>query len=225
MSSSQNAPPQQLRSFESALPQDLLDTVQAGMFRTMYRGTFFLKSPFDIGIYLQLLSKLRPRSVIEIGCKHGGSALWFADMMSAHGVENPQVVAIDIAPAMKFTDPRIVVHQGDAKALGAVLSVEALRGLPHPWLVVEDSSHRYPESIAVLRFFDEWLRSGDYLVVEDGVVSHFKDDRYAAFEDGPNRAVRDFLTERPGRYEIDLELCDHYGRNVSYNPNGWLRRL
>ena len=214
-----------VRPFESDLPQELLGSVQEGVFRSLYRGTPFLKSPFDIGIYLQLLSRLTPRSVIEIGCKHGGSALWFADMMAAHGAENPQVVAVDIAPAVKFTDPRIVVHQGDAKALGVVLSVEALQALPHPWLVVEDSSHRYPESIAVLEFFDDWLQSGDYLVVEDGVVSHFQDGRYAAFEDGPNRAVRDFLTERPGRYEIDLELCDHYGRNVTYNPNGWLRRL
>lgn len=214
-----------VRSFESDIPQGVLDSVQNGVFHSVYRGVPFLKSPFDIGLYLQLLSRLKPRTVIEVGCKHGGSALWFADMMAAQGAEDPRVVAVDIAPALKFSDPRIEVRQGDAKALGEVLTPEALAALPHPWLVVEDSSHRYPESIAVLTFFDDWLESGDYIVVEDGVVSHFQDGRYAAFEDGPNRAVRDFVGARPYRYEIDVGLCDHYGRNVTYNPNGWLRRL
>ena len=47
----------------------------------------------------------------------------------------------------------------------------------------------------------------------------------AKFKDGPNRAVSEFLEARPQSYEIDLSLCDHFGRNVTYNPNGWLRRL
>ena len=217
--------PGEVRSFESALPQDLLDSVQDGVFRTFYRGRFFLKNPFDIGIYLQLLSKLQPRTVIEIGCKHGGSALWFADMMAAHGVADPRVIAVDIAPALKFTDPRITVLTGDAKKLDEVLSPELLKNCARPWLVVEDSSHHYPECIAVLEFFEDRLQPGDYIVVEDGIVSHFQNGRYASFEDGPNRAVHDFLSRRSGKYEIDLELCDHYGRNVTYNPNGWLRRL
>ena len=46
-----------------------LDTVQAGVFRTRYKGVPFIKSPFDIGIYLQLLSRQRPRTVIEVGAK------------------------------------------------------------------------------------------------------------------------------------------------------------
>lgn len=214
-----------LRSFESAIPQDLLDTVQAGVFRTFYRGVFFLKDPFDIALYLQLLWKLKPRSVIEIGCKHGGSALWFADMLSAQGVQTPKVVAVDIEPKVKFTDARISFLRGDANDLGSVLTPEVLEGCPRPWLVVEDSAHRYQECTAVLEFFHAKLRTGEYIVIEDGVCSHFADDRYAKLQDGPNRAVRDFLTSHPGDYEIDVELCDHYGRNVTYNPNGWLRRL
>lgn len=214
-----------VRSFESAIPQDLLDTVQAGVFRTRYKGVPFLKSPFDIGIYLQLLSKLRPRTVIEVGAKRGGSALWFADMMAAHGVADPRVMAVDIAPEVNFTDPRITFMQGDANKLGDVLTPELLDSCLHPVLVVEDSSHRYQESTAVLSFFHDRLKSGDYIVIEDGVVSHFADGRYEKFKDGPNRAVRDFLGAHPGAYELDVELCDHYGRNVTYNPNGWLRRL
>lgn len=48
---------------------------------------------------------------------------------------------------------------------------------------------------------------------------------YEAFEDGPNQAVATFLSERPDAYRIDSSLCDHFGYNVTYNPNGWLRRV
>jgi cephalosporin hydroxylase len=42
---------------------------------------------------------------------------------------------------------------------------------------------------------------------------------------GPNRAVAEFLARRPERFRIDAELCDFYGRNVTWSPNGWLRRI
>ncbi len=143
--------------------------------------------------------------------------------MATHGISG-QVISIDVEPLVEFSDPRITFLGGDAHSLGEVLSQDRLAKLAHPWLVVEDSSHRYETSMAVLRFFDEWLVSGDYLVVEDGILSQFSDPMYERYEDGPNRAVAAFLESHPGRYEIDEELCDHYGYNATFNPNGWLRR-
>lgn len=214
-----------VRAFDQDLPQDLLDTVQAGVFRTVYRGVPFLKSPFDIALYLQLLARLQPRTVIEIGAKHGGSALWFADMMGVQGVPDPRVISVDIELIAKFTDPRITFIEGDAGDLGKVLPASLLDACERPFLVIEDSSHLYEHCSAVLNFFHDRLHPGDYIIVEDGVLSHFADGRYAKFKDGPNRAVSEFLEARPQSYEIDLSLCDHFGRNVTYNPNGWLRRL
>jgi cephalosporin hydroxylase len=192
--------------------------------RSLYRGVRFLKSPLDIGLYLQLLSKLRPRTIIEIGCRFGGSALWFADMMAAHGV-TPQVITVDIDPQVPYEDPRIRVLVGDAGDLGACLPADLLASLPRPWLVVEDSSHFYRHSLAVLEFFHPLLQSGDYIIVEDGVVANLPGEHYVQYENGPNRAVADFLARERAQYQLDMELCDFYGRNATYNPNGWLRRL
>jgi len=213
-----------VRDFGSDIPPKLLESIQRGSLRTVYRGVPFLKSPFDIGLYLQLLSKLRPRTVIEIGSKHGGSALWFADMLTAQEGQGVRVLSVDIKPIAKVDDRRIRFLEGDAKDLGAVLTAPVLAACARPLLVVEDSSHRYEDTAAVLAFFDTRLRSGDYIVVEDGVVAQFDAPRYAVYADGPNRAVADFLSVRGADYEVDVQLCDHYGRNVTYNPNGWLRR-
>lgn len=212
------------RPFESRLPGTVINDVQQGVMRTAYRGVPFLKSPFDIALYLQLLHHLRPRTVIEIGTKHGGSALWFADMLDAHEIEGGQVVSVDIRPIAAFRDPRIRFLEGDANALGVPLTDALLAACPHPWLVIEDSSHFYAETTATLEFFHPRLAAGDYIVVEDGVVSQLPADKYGRYENGPNRAVADFLAAHAADYEIDVALCDRYGPNATYNPNGWLRR-
>ena len=62
------------------------------------------------------------------------------------------------------------------------------------------------------------------LVVEDGVVADLEGELYRRLDDGPNRAVAEFLDRTGDRYRIDEDLCDFYGRNVTYAPNAWLHR-
>lgn len=212
------------REFHSSVPAQTLDRIQLGTLRSVYRNVPFYKSPFDIGLYLQLLSRLAPRTVLEIGASHGGSALWFADMLAAQGVPGAQVISVDIEVQAAFTDPRIRFMQGDAKRLEAVLTPGLLAELPRPWLVIEDSSHHFPETIATLDFFHPLLQPGDYIVVEDGVVSQLSDPHYRQYQHGPNRGVSEFLRRHADSYDIAADLCDHYGYNATYNPNGWLRR-
>lgn len=220
----QGVGPVQGREFGSSVPAETLDRIQLGTLRSVYRNVPFYKSPFDIGLYLQLLSRLAPRTVVEIGASHGGSALWFADMLAAQGIEDPRVVSVDIEAQATFTDPRIRFMQGDARRLEAVLTPELLGDLPRPWLVIEDSSHYFQETIATLDFFHPFLQSGDYIVVEDGVVSQLTGPHYRQYQHGPNRGVFQFLQRHGDSYDIATELCDHYGYNATYNPNGWLRR-
>jgi cephalosporin hydroxylase len=217
--------PVQGRDFASALPTPVLDRVQVGTMRQTYRGVPFLKSPFDIALYLDLLGRLQPGTVIEIGTKFGGSALWFADMMTAMGGD-ARVISIDIDLISKVVDdPRIDLVHGDALQLEKAFSADLLSACPRPWLVVEDSSHMYDAVAAVLQFFHPLLEAGDHIVVEDGVVGQLSGHHYRQYENGPNRAVADFLSSYGDHYEIVVDLCDRFGHNVTYNPNGWLRRL
>ncbi|MEA3004119.1 MAG: hypothetical protein QOH81_2907 [Sphingomonadales bacterium] len=206
----------------SAIPYPLLMSIQQGTMAHRYRGVPTLKNPFDLALYARLLADLRPSTIIEIGSHAGGSALWFADTAAAIGLDT-HVHSLDLAEVAGAGDPRVTFHRGDAHRLEESFGETFLASLPRPWLVVEDADHRFETTLSVLGFFDPHLAAGDYLVVEDGILT----DMGVApdYEGGPLRAIHAFLAAAPGRYEIDRNYCDHFGRNVTWNVDGWLRRV
>jgi cephalosporin hydroxylase len=211
-----------LRDFSNALDNGNLQTIQRGVHQYRWKGVPLRKSPFDFALYWMLVWHAKPRTIIEIGSEFGGSALWFADMLQTLGIEG-KVVSIDKTPVTSISDPRIEFLRGDVANLGASLGADYLASLPRPWLVIEDSSHRYEHCLSALEFFHSHLAKDEYLLVEDGVV----DDLGASsrFNGGPNRAVREFLENHVEDYAVVTELCDFWGRNVTWNPNGYLRKL
>jgi len=60
-------------------------------------------------------------------------------------------------------------------------------------------------------------------VVEDGNVSSLAEA--SMYHGGPNKAEKEFLESRPGKYQVDTEICDWYGYNFTYDLNAWLRRV
>lgn len=206
----------------SDIDYDLLMKIQRGTMAYQYRGVPLQKNPFDLALYSLLLDRTRPQTLIEIGSYRGGSAVWFADQASLLGIDL-RVLSIDLEVPATVARPSINFLRGDAHRLGEVLAPSVMDRLERPLMVVEDSSHLAGTTAAVLEFFDTWLRSGEYIVIEDGILS---DMRVAdLYDGGPLRAVEAFLEKNAGRYEVDRGLCDYYGRNVTWNVNGYLRRL
>lgn len=210
------------RSHRSFLSLDQLNAIQKGTMSYEWKGIPCLKNPFDLALYQLLLWRQKPRTLIEIGSNKGGSALWFADMAEALGFEM-NVISLDIVPVEGVTHKRIDFRTGDGRKLEAVFSPGELASLPRPLLVIEDASHDYDQSLATLRFFDLVMRPGEYLIMEDGIIEAMEAaDRY---QGGPSKAIGEFLEEASGRYEIDTGYCDYFGYNVTWNTNGYLKRV
>ncbi len=207
----------------SALPIDTLRQIQSGLHRMKYRGIEMLKNPFDIAIYMQLVWDLRPGTVFEIGTHAGGAATWFGDQLISYGLLG-QVISIDLLQTSNVEHPRVQLLEGDATKLAETISLGLLQTSPHPWLVIEDSSHEITTSEAVWRFFHPLLLSGDYLVIEDGIISDLFPDAYPDFSSGPHIAIRRLLAEYPDLYEVDRHYCDLFGHNFTWCTNGFIRR-
>jgi len=206
-----------------ALAPETVRAFQKGIMGHAYRGRAMWKCPMDMAIYQGVLWDVRPRTVIELGSNTGASALWFADQLTAYGVEGFHIHSFDIRPVTDLADPRITFGFCDVSDPAAHLAPEWLESLPRPLLLIDDASHQGPHVLAVLRLIDRVARPGDYLIVEDGILSALGwDERY---QGGPLAALRSFLAETAGRYQIDRARCDTFGRNVTWNPEGYLRRV
>ena len=210
------------RPWPSSLPHSTLATIQQALHNYHYRGVPMLKNPFDLALYPMLVWQARPRTVFEIGSKSGGSGLWFGDMLDNFGLE-AHVYSVDIVRVSGITHPRVTFLEGDGRALEKTLTAEFIDKLPRPWLVIEDADHAYETSIAVLRFFHPRLRPGEYIVVEDGIISDLSND--AACNSGPHRALKEFLAGHAGEYEIDGDYCDFFGYNATWCSNGFLKKV
>jgi cephalosporin hydroxylase len=206
----------------SDINYELLMKIQQGAMAYRYRGLPLQKNPFDLALYLRLLAQARPQTLIEIGAYQGGSALWFADQASLLGLDL-KVVSIDLEIPEAVANPAVSFFRGDARELGTVLTPAIMKAVKRPLMVVEDSSHLAGTTAAVLEFFDPWLRSGEYIVIEDGILSDMRVPEL--YDGGPLRAIDAFLEKSSGRYEVDRSLCDYFGKNVTWNVNGYLRRL
>lgn len=197
---------------------EVLQRIQAGiMTHTTYFGVPIHKNPNDAWIYQQLLVAMRPDVIIEIGTKYGGSALYFAHLCDLLG--QGRVISVDISHKLLRPEvglhPRITLIQQDA--CEAHDRVQAMIAPGERVLVIEDSSHTYDNTLAVLRTYSHFTRPGDYLIVEDSICHH---GLTVGPSPGPYEAIEAFVAENTD-FEIDR---DQEALLITWNPKGYLRR-
>jgi cephalosporin hydroxylase len=173
---------------------------------TTYCGIPTMKNPTDAWIYEELIWKLQPDVIVEVGNYKGGHLLKMAHQCDLIGVG--EVIGIDIE---SVTAPEVVAHQRITLVTGeASASFPAVRQLVagRNCLVIDDSDHGYTNTLAVLRKYSELVKPDGYMVIEDTIGIEAQ------------QAVQEFLAENR-QFKVDLEL---EGFGVSWNPNGYLRR-
>ncbi len=179
-----------------------------------YKGLVNLKSPFDLVLYSSLIWELQPATILEFGAMQGGSALWFADQLDAlcghGGVHSFELYDKAIHP--RAVHPRLTFHHADVRDLSTV-SVELLRHLPHPWLVVDDA-HTNLDALA--RHVAREMHPGDYYVWEDMQLNLWS--THAAI--GKAIAIAEACN-----LVVDTKYTDAFGTNVTVSPNGWFKKV
>ena len=211
-----------IRSAQSSLPIDALNALQKAILAYRYRGVPMPKCPFDLTLYSMLLNEQRPRTIIEIGTHRGGSALWLADQVRCLGLR-AHIYSYDVNPISKISDPAITFCKADARRLAESLPTAVISSLPRPLLVIEDADHQRATTLATLRYFAPLMHEGEYVVIEDGIITSL--GLAAAFDGGPAEAIREFLEQDGAAWTIDTRYCDYYGYNVTWNTNGYLKKI
>ena len=163
-----------------------------------YRGVRTLKNPLDLWNYQEIIAERRVEWVLETGTRHGGSALFFADLLLARGAAG-FVVSVDVEhESLQISShPKIRLVLGDSASPAVVDRVRQILPQPRaPMFVILDSDHRMPHVLRELEAYVPLMQAGDYLVVEDSCVNGHpvRPD----FGPGPMEAIEQFLEGHPG---------------------------
>lgn len=185
--------------------------------RTYWRGVPIWKCPLDLWIYQEILHEVTPDLIIETGTAHGGSALYFANLMDLIG--RGEIVTIDIQERLnRPVHSRISYVHGSSIAADVVARVvEKARGKARV-LVVLDSDHAREHVLAELRAFAPLVTPGSYVVVEDTNLNDHP--VWPDLGPGPMEAVDEFLSNT-SEFMIDDAREKFF---LTFNPRGYLKR-
>lgn len=189
--------------------------------RLSYRGVRTLKNPLDLWNYQEIIHERAIEWVVETGTRHGGSALFFADLLAARAASG-LVISVDLEhdslqiPATG--NERLRLLKGDSASSATLDAIRALLPAPRaPMLVILDSDHHKAHVLRELGAYVPLMRPGDYLVVEDSCINGHpvRPD----FGPGPMEAIHEFLLSNPGQLTADRAREEKFG--WTFAPRGY----
>lgn len=195
-----------------------LQTICDGHHKVTYRGVKAIRCPFDYVLYQMIISKVKPDLIIEIGTNAGGGSLYLSDLQQLNGYGI--VHTIDIVDMV--TNELVLNNKNIKRFLGGYESYDLnnVSGFKNI-LVIDDGSHTYQDVKKSLFIFNHLVTKGSYFIVEDGVLNELG---YKDYDGGPLKAIDEFLSGNT-EYEIDREICDFFGKNATFNINGFLKKI
>lgn len=187
-----------------------------------WMGIPTLKNVLDLWIYQELIFKIKPDWIIEMGSFQGGSTLYLAQLLENIG--HGQVISIDIDRSQfKATHPRITLLTGSTQDLEIIDQVYQRCG-DEKVMIIHDADHSASMVLADLRSYADLVSKDSYFIVEDGIVDLFASGTLLGDVmggPGPLPAIREFIAGDQ-RFVIDRQ-CERY--QLTYNPNGYLKKI
>jgi cephalosporin hydroxylase len=186
---------------------------------TTWMGVTCCKSVADMWNYQEILFELKPSLVIEFGTYHGGSALFFANVMRQIG-EPFKVLSVDVyhgslCPAARC-DPDILFVKSRSTAPAVAECIRRLKKeFPGKTFAILDSDHSMDHVLAEMRLLRPLLCVADYLVVEDSCVNGHP--VLPGFGPGPYEAIKAYEHEFPDDYWHDVARENKFGWTLATN--------
>ncbi|MCX6188614.1 MAG: CmcI family methyltransferase [Bacteroidetes bacterium] len=195
-----------------------VQSIYEGHHQVSYKGIKAIRCPFDYVIFQMIIFEIKPDLVIEIGTNTGGGALYIADLLDGNG--KGILHTIDIIDQV---DPKVKEHNRIEFFTEGWenYELERTKGF-EKILIIEDASHLYKDSIGILNKFHKIISKDSYFIIEDGIINEL--DLEMQYEGGPLKAIREFLPSHP-EFSIDRRWCDLFGKNATFNVNGYLKRI
>jgi cephalosporin hydroxylase len=212
---------------DEQLKQDTLDwMIRAGgdykySYNFAWMGRPISQYPQDMVGMQELIWRIRPDLVVEMGIAHGGSLIFNASMLAL--LEYSE--AVDSGEAHPMSS-RVDMIQGSSIDEDTIRQVREYAAGYETVLVILDSNHTHEHVLAELEAYADLTSVGSYCIVFDTVVEDAPEkyfaDRPWGKGDNPKTAVWEYLKSHP-EFEIDKEIENKLLITVA--PDGFLRRV
>ncbi|XP_064632588.1 uncharacterized protein LOC135490935 isoform X2 [Lineus longissimus] len=221
------------REFRSDFSHEVVKGLCHGKYRTRWCEVSMMKGATDLTTYQEMLQEIHPRTIIELGTWLGASAAWFGDLAKIFGLEC-HVYSMDItnpdAVDKRCHRDNVSFLHGDCNKIEETFTPAMLKGLPHPWIVIDDA---HVNVIPVLEYFTAHMLPGDYLIKEDVSSSQprkpgmglIKEMGWEPTQSSNPELLVKFMERNADNYRVDRYYCDMYGYNGNNNWNAYLKRV
>jgi cephalosporin hydroxylase len=219
-----------LQSATASFMEASLDALYSYNFTWLGRPV--IQYPQDLIALQEIVWKLRPDLIIELGIAHGGSLIFQASLLELCGGSG-EVVGVDIDirshnRAEIEAHPlshRISMIEGSSIDAEVVSQVRARAAGAETVMLCVDSMHTHEHVLQELELYAPMVTPGSYAVVFDGIIEHmpesFSAERPWGPGDNPLTAARAFLQEH-SEFEVDEALESKL--QITAAPSGYLRR-
>lgn len=193
-------------------------------------GVPVIQTPEDLVLLQELIFKIQPDIILEIGIAHGGGLIFEASLLELLG--HGTVVGVDVD--IREHNRKVIEAHPLAKRIelieGSSISKEVIEKLKQKVpknskvIVCLDSDHTKPHVLKELELYQDFVLPECYMVVFDAISSQLAKAGAAKeiyIDNGPGEAVVEFLKSN-NNFEIDTAFNKLYS---SHNQNGYLRRI
>lgn len=207
-------------------------------YNSFWCGVPVIQDPSQLVARQELIWELRPDCIIETGVAWGGSLMFSASMLAVLErcglVSNPCVIGVDveIRPHNRANIIRHPLSSLIRLVEGSSISDEVIQEIgkyirdKSRALVILDSNHTHEHVLEELRLYQQFIKPGSYIIVDDTAIEDFDSGpcgpRPWGKGNSPKTAVAAFLAECPD-FVIDREYENRL--LLLSTPDGWLKRI
>jgi cephalosporin hydroxylase len=199
-------------------------------------GRPIIQLPEDMIRAQEVIYRVQPDVIIEIGVAHGGSLVYYASLYKVIGKGRVIGVDIEVRPHNRRAIeahplfPLITLVEGNSIAPETVRQVKSLIKPGEAVMVFLDSCHTKQHVLAELEAYHDLVTPGSYIVATDGIMKDLYDVPRGSPEwvwDNPAAAAVEFAKNHP-EFEIEQPAWpfneSELSVNVTHWPGAWLRR-
>ena len=201
-------------------------------------GRPIIQTPQDLVALQEVIFRVRPDLVIDVGVARGGSLIYFASMLELVGIYggNKQAKVLGVEIDLKEHNRKAILESPlasrikiiDGSSIDAhtlsLIKIEVSKA--NCVLVCLDSLHTHEHVLNELNSYSSFVSVGSYCVVFDTSIEGKSDDLFKdrPWKSGnsPGSAVNEFLQDH-ANFEVDEQIDGQLV--ISMNKRGYLKRI